>query len=117
MLDQIGFWISYFYVFLVLLIIHGVNNILFFDIAETKCSSLARSEPGSQKDPLTNGITSTKTETNYQQGAASNGLPKIIVPPTAKTTQMVSAAVAAASTDLPKIPPFPQNGGNNKPKD
>ncbi|POO00908.1 Lin-54-like protein [Trema orientale] len=78
------------------------------EIKETKCSSLARSEPS-----LTNGFTNAKIETNFQHGPASNGVSKTILPPTAnpKTTQTVSAAVAAASSELPKIPPFPENGG------
>ncbi|XP_024026990.1 protein tesmin/TSO1-like CXC 5 [Morus notabilis] len=88
------------------------------EIKETKCSSLARSEAGTQKDPLSNGSTNPKTEANNQQIPASNGVSKTIVTPTTKTTLSVPAAApATASADLlPKIPSFPENG-DSKPKD
>ncbi|GMN50555.1 hypothetical protein TIFTF001_019708 [Ficus carica] len=90
----------------------------FISFKKTKCSSLARSEAGTQKDPLSNGITNVKTEASNQPIPTSNGIPKTIVPPTARTTQSFPAAVpAAASADLlPKIPSFPENG-DSKPKD
>lgn len=102
-----------------LFVFHTENlDLLPFPITETKCSSLARSEAGTQKDPLSNGITNVKTEASNQPIPTSNGIPKTIVPPTARTTQSFPAAVpAAASADLlPKIPSFPENG-DSKPKD
>ncbi|KAM6583185.1 hypothetical protein CsatB_010187 [Cannabis sativa] len=92
--------------------------IAFGEIKETKYSSLAQSEPESHKDSLTNiGITNHKTEISYHSGPAKNGVLKTIVPPTAKTTQTIStAAVAALSNELPKIPQFPENGGIANPK-
>ena len=88
-----------------------------FRITETKCSSLARNEAGTQKDLPING-TNAKTEpSNQQRVPVSNGVSKTIVPPTAKPTPTVSAGVAVTGNDiLPNIPSFPENG-ESRPKD
>lgn len=115
-IGELRIFLSYF--FSILVFKTENHNLLPFDITETKCSSLARSEAGTQKDPLSNGSTNPKTEANNQQIPASNGVPKTIVTPTTKTTMSVPAAApATASADLlPKIPSFPENG-DSKPKD
>ncbi|KAG5030164.1 hypothetical protein GLYMA_05G229900v4 [Glycine max] len=46
------------------------------EINETKCSSLARSELESQKDPNINCTGNASTETQHQQGATNNGVAK-----------------------------------------
>ncbi|XP_020220476.1 protein tesmin/TSO1-like CXC 5 [Cajanus cajan] len=46
------------------------------EINETKCSSLARSELESQKDPNMNCTGNASTETVHQQGATNNGVAK-----------------------------------------
>ncbi|KAG6739656.1 hypothetical protein POTOM_057269 [Populus tomentosa] len=79
--------------------------------SETKCSSLARTELGNQKDQLSNGIGNTRTGTGSQRGPFSNGVVKA-VPPTAKPTQMVTSIVSTSGSDLQKIPGLPQNGDN-----
>ncbi|XP_061366422.1 protein tesmin/TSO1-like CXC 5 [Gastrolobium bilobum] len=56
------------------------------EINETKCSSLARSELESQKDPIISGIGNTNTEIVHQQVATSNGVTKAVVPPGATTS-------------------------------
>ncbi|KAJ6957853.1 protein tesmin/TSO1-like CXC 5 [Populus alba x Populus x berolinensis] len=85
--------------------------ITFGEIKETKCSSLARTELGNQKDRLSNGIGNTRTGTGSQRGPFSNGVAKA-VPPTAKPTQMVTSIVSTSGSDLQKIPGLPQNGDN-----
>ncbi|XP_061950490.1 protein tesmin/TSO1-like CXC 5 [Populus nigra] len=85
--------------------------ITFGEIKETKCSSLARTELGNQKDPPSNGIANTRTGTGSQRGPFSNGVVKV-VPPTAKPTQMVTSMVSTSGSDLQKIPGLPQNGDN-----
>lgn len=87
-----------------------------FISTETKCSSLARTELGNQKDPLSNGTANDRIETGNQQGPFSNGVAKTFVPPTGKASQMVTSMVATSSSDLlSKMPAFPQHG-DNKPK-
>ncbi|KAJ9167829.1 hypothetical protein P3X46_019422 [Hevea brasiliensis] len=86
--------------------------ITFGEIKETKCSSLARTELGSQEDQLINGTTSARAEFGKQQGPFSNGIAKHITIPTSKTAQMVTSMVATSSNDLPKVPALPQNGDN-----
>ncbi|KAL1356647.1 hypothetical protein HN51_008639 [Arachis hypogaea] len=73
------------------------------EINETKCSSLARSELESQKDPINNGTGNTTTESLHQQGATSNGVAKSIVPPT---------AAAASASPVPGHNNVPENGEN-----
>ncbi|KAI4347106.1 hypothetical protein L6164_007952 [Bauhinia variegata] len=50
------------------------------EINETKCSSLARSELESQKDPTSNGAGNASTETAPPQGPSSNGVAEAAVP-------------------------------------
>ncbi|CAK8534026.1 unnamed protein product [Lathyrus sativus] len=66
------------------------------EINETKCSSLARSELESQKDPINNRIGNTSTEIVHLQEATSNGDAKPVVPPMATT----STPVATTSTPV-----------------
>lgn len=90
-------------------------HLLTFFIVEAECSSLARSEAAAQREQVSNGTTNARMETGSQQGPVSNGVVRTAFPPTAKTSQMVTAAVLAPSTVLPKPPSVPENGGN-KPK-
>ncbi|KAM5547778.1 protein tesmin/TSO1-like CXC 5 [Rosa sericea] len=85
------------------------------ELKEAECSSLARSEAAAQREQVGNGTPNPRTETGSQQGPISNGVAKTAVPPTARTSQMVTAAVLSPSTVLPKPPSVPENGGN-KPK-
>lgn len=85
------------------------------ELKEAECSSLARSEAAAQREQVSNGTTNARMETGSQQGPVSNGVVRTAFPPTAKTSQMVTAAVLAPSTVLPKPPSVPENGGN-KPK-
>ncbi|KAK3210695.1 hypothetical protein Dsin_015401 [Dipteronia sinensis] len=85
--------------------------ITFGEIKETKYSSIARTELGNQKDSLTNGMANGRTETRNPQTPVSNGVSKAfgahtLAPPTVKTSQTVTAAVAAYNSDLPKNPLF-----------
>lgn len=52
------------------------NFYFIFPISETKCSSLARSELESQKDPNNNCNGNASTETAHQQGTTNNGVAK-----------------------------------------
>ncbi|KAF7813850.1 protein tesmin/TSO1-like CXC 5 isoform X1 [Senna tora] len=70
---------------------------------ETKCSSLARSELESQKDPVNNGTGIASTETVHQQGATGNG----VVPPVATSMNVIASEVP---TNI-----APENG-ESKPK-
>ncbi|XP_015898233.3 protein tesmin/TSO1-like CXC 5 [Ziziphus jujuba] len=86
------------------------------EIKETKCSSLARSEAVTQKDSISDSTINAKTDAGNNQGPISNGVAKSIVIPTAKTSQTVTATVAAPSNDHQKLPTFPENG-DSRPKD
>lgn len=81
------------------------------------CSSLARSEFEGHKEVPRNGTSNTtanansRTEEGNQYGPVSNGIAKSVVPPAAKTYQMVIPAVETNNNDLlPKVPILPQNG-------
>ncbi|OIV93462.1 hypothetical protein TanjilG_21023 [Lupinus angustifolius] len=65
------------------------------EINETKCSSLARSELHSPKDPIINGTGNARAETTQQQGAASNGVAKAHVPPMATSMSTISTSLVA----------------------
>ncbi|KAL5838344.1 hypothetical protein ACOSQ3_015513 [Xanthoceras sorbifolium] len=85
--------------------------ITFGEIKETKYSSIARTELGNQKDPLINGIANGRTETGNPQAPVYNGVSKAfgahtLAPPTAKTSEMVTAVVATYNRDLIKNPVF-----------
>ncbi|XP_050384284.1 protein tesmin/TSO1-like CXC 5 [Argentina anserina] len=82
------------------------------ELKEAECSSLARSEAVAQREQIIgNGTSNPRMEIGSQQRPVSNG----VVPPTARTSQMVTAAVSSPSTVPPRPPAVPQNGGN-KPK-
>ncbi|KAA8534957.1 hypothetical protein F0562_029960 [Nyssa sinensis] len=86
------------------------------EIKETKCSSLARTESGGQKDPVSNGTADARTETTNQQEPLSNSIAKSAVLPTPRMSQMATTATAAFNNDpLPKIP-SPAENGDIKPK-
>ncbi|XP_021903130.1 protein tesmin/TSO1-like CXC 5 [Carica papaya] len=89
--------------------------ITFGEIKETKCSSLARTEIGNQRDPLSNGTANDRTESGNQPGPICNGVVRTTGPPTIKTSQMVTTVVPTSNNDLPKFPAFPENG-DSKPK-
>ncbi|XP_057969721.1 protein tesmin/TSO1-like CXC 5 [Malania oleifera] len=84
--------------------------ITFGEIKETKCSSLAKIETGNQKDPFSNSSSNFRNEVGNQQEPISNGVAKPVMPPTAKTSQMGTAAAAASNNILAKVPPLPENG-------
>ncbi|XP_004288832.1 PREDICTED: protein tesmin/TSO1-like CXC 5-like [Fragaria vesca subsp. vesca] len=63
------------------------------ELKEAECASLARSEAAAQREQIGNGTTNPRMETGSRQGPISNGVAKTAVPPTARTSQMVSAAV------------------------
>ncbi|KAI4350841.1 hypothetical protein L6164_005250 [Bauhinia variegata] len=81
------------------------------EINETKCSSLARSELESQKDPMSNGAGNASTEMAPQQGPTSNGVAKAVAPPVATTTSM-------STMTSPGLVPsnFVSENGESKPK-
>lgn len=86
--------------------------ITFGEIKETKYSSLARTELGSQKDALSNGTASSRTGTGNQPATVSNGVSKAYVPsalaaPAAKMSQMVTAAIPTSNNDLRHNPALP----------
>ncbi|XAR53351.1 hypothetical protein NMG60_11021883 [Bertholletia excelsa] len=71
-------------------------------VKETKCSSLARTEPEGLRDALSNNSSNARTETRHQQEPFSNGVAKsaIPVPPTPMTSQLIAAATTALNKDL-----------------
>ncbi|GLU09888.1 hypothetical protein SLE2022_267230 [Rubroshorea leprosula] len=84
--------------------------ITFGEIKETQCSSLARTEIGSQKEPLSNGSEIFRTETGSQQEPMNNGAAKTVLPSSTKTSHMATATVATSNHDLSRVPLPPQNG-------
>ncbi|KAK9269290.1 hypothetical protein L1049_001060 [Liquidambar formosana] len=86
--------------------------ITFGEIKETKFSSSARSETGSQKDPISNGTANARTDTGNHQEPVSNGVTKTVVQPTDKMSHRVITAVASTSNNDPhsKIPLLAENG-------
>ncbi|XP_022732045.1 protein tesmin/TSO1-like CXC 5 [Durio zibethinus] len=79
------------------------------EIKETQCS-LARTEIGSQRGPLSNGTEIVRTETGNRQGSITNGVAKTVSSPTVKASQMAAVVVTTANNDLPKVPSLPENG-------
>ncbi|KAH9800762.1 protein tesmin/TSO1-like CXC 5 [Citrus sinensis] len=89
--------------------------ITFGEIKETKYSSLARTEVGSQKDALSNGTASSRTGTGNQPATVSNGVskaygPSALAAPAAKMSQMVTATVPISNNDLRHNPALPGEG-------
>ncbi|XVE70436.1 hypothetical protein DITRI_Ditri10aG0072600 [Diplodiscus trichospermus] len=84
--------------------------ITFGEIKETQCSSLARTEIGSERGPFNNGTEVVRTETGSRPGSITNGVAKNVSPPTVKKSQMASALVTTTNNDLPKAPSLPENG-------
>ncbi|KAM7509533.1 hypothetical protein LguiA_019986 [Lonicera macranthoides] len=77
------------------------------DFKEKMCSSLARTDPGGQKDTVGNGPATVKTEPRIQQVPLTNGITNL------KPSQMVNspAATTAANNDPnSKIPSTTENG-------
>lgn len=71
------------------------------------CSSLARTDPGGQKDTVGNGPATVKTEPRIQQVPLTNGITNL------KQSQMVnSPAATTGSNNDPnsKIPSTAENG-------
>ena len=68
-------------------------------IAETKCSSLARSEVGNQEQQFNNGTTNSKTDTQSNLGQLNNKVTKPSITPSVKTSQTVTPAVMTLSND------------------
>lgn len=85
----------------------GTNNACPLFLTETKYSSLARTDLGSQKDAFSNGMPNGRTEMGNHQAPVNNGVPKTFGLPTAKTSQMVTTTVVASNNDFPKIPVLP----------
>ncbi|KAG4992075.1 protein tesmin/TSO1-like CXC 5 isoform X1 [Glycine soja] len=74
------------------------------EINETKCSSLARNELESQKDPIINGIGNTSSQIVLQHGTTSNGVTKPAVSPLATTsTSMIPGNIAENGETKVKI--------------
>ncbi|XP_021597752.1 protein tesmin/TSO1-like CXC 5 isoform X2 [Manihot esculenta] len=86
--------------------------ITYGEIKETKCSLLARTELGNQKDQSSNGTMNARAELANQQGHYSNGITNHIILPTSRTSQMVTSMVATSSNDLPRVSALPQHGDN-----
>ncbi|MBA0604011.1 hypothetical protein Godav_016703 [Gossypium davidsonii] len=84
--------------------------ITFGEIKETQCSSLARTEIGSQRVHPSNGTETVRTETRNQQGSTTNGVAKNASPPTVKTSPMTASVITASNNDLPRGPSHPENG-------
>ncbi|XVF34859.1 hypothetical protein REPUB_Repub18cG0094800 [Reevesia pubescens] len=84
--------------------------ITFGEIKETQCSSLARTEIGSQRGPVSNGTEIVRTETGNRQGSITNGVAKNVSPPTVKISQMAAVVVTTANNDLPRVSSLPENG-------
>ncbi|GLT51724.1 hypothetical protein SLA2020_251160 [Shorea laevis] len=84
--------------------------ITFGEIKETQCSSLARTEIGNQKGPLSNGSEISRAETASQQGPMNNGATKTFFPSSTKTTNVATAMVATSNHDLSRVPSLPQKG-------
>ncbi|KAL4296339.1 hypothetical protein GQ457_12G023080 [Hibiscus cannabinus] len=80
--------------------------ITFGEIKETQCSSLARTDIGSQRS-LSNGTEIIRNETGNQQGSITNGVPKNVSPPTVKTSQTAAVVVSSANNDLQRSPSLP----------
>lgn len=69
-------------------------------IAETQCSSLARSEVGNQEQQFNNGTTNSRTETQSNLGQLNNKVMKSSITPSVKTSQTVTTpAVMTLSND------------------
>ncbi|KAJ0090226.1 hypothetical protein Patl1_13271 [Pistacia atlantica] len=66
-----------------------------------------KTDLGSQKDALSNGMPNGRTEMGNHQAPVNNGVPKTFGLPTAKTSQMVTTTVASSNNDFPKIPVLP----------
>ncbi|KAK8535450.1 hypothetical protein V6N13_081578 [Hibiscus sabdariffa] len=84
--------------------------ITFGEIKETQCSSLARTEIGSQRGPPINVSEMARTETGNQLGSVTNGAEKNVSPPTVKTSQMAAVVVTPSNNDLPRGPSHLENG-------
>ncbi|XWS69902.1 hypothetical protein CRYUN_Cryun03dG0003500 [Craigia yunnanensis] len=84
--------------------------ITFGEIKETQCSSLARTEIGSQSGPLSNETEIVRIQTGNGQGSITNGVAKNVSPPTVKTSQIAAVVVNTANDDLPRVPSLPENG-------
>ncbi|KAE9597588.1 hypothetical protein Lalb_Chr16g0388111 [Lupinus albus] len=69
-------------------------------VKETKCSSLARNELQSLKDPIINGTGNASAETTQQQKAASNGVVKALVQPMA--TSMGKTPTSLVANNVPE---------------
>ncbi|KAL5143024.1 Protein tesmin/TSO1-like CXC 5 [Glycine soja] len=81
-----------------------INGKLIFSSFKTKCSSLARNELESQKDPIINGIGNTSSEIVLQHGTTSNGVTKPAVSPLATTsTSMIPGNIAENGETKVKI--------------
>ncbi|KAK8660576.1 hypothetical protein V6N13_051498 [Hibiscus sabdariffa] len=84
--------------------------ITFGEIKETQCSSLARTEIGSQRGPPINVTEMVRSETGNQLGSVTNGAEENVSPPTIKTSQMAAVVVTTGNNDLPRDPSHPENG-------
>ncbi|XP_039054862.1 protein tesmin/TSO1-like CXC 5 [Hibiscus syriacus] len=84
--------------------------ITFGEIKEMQCSSLARTDIGSQRGPPSNGTEMARTEMGNQQGSVTNGAAKNVSLPTVKTSRMAAVVVNAGNNDLPRGPSHPENG-------
>lgn len=78
-------------------------------LTETKCSSLAKTELGNQKDQLSNGTLNAWAELENQQGSHSNGVSKHVIPPPSNTAQTAATMVAASNNEIPQVQAPPQN--------
>lgn len=89
------------------MVLSKTDDLYLINSAESKFSSLARTESVNERDISCNGSTGVRIETKNQQEPMSNGLTKSVVPPSVRTSsQMVSAAIDPHT----KIPSPTENG-------
>lgn len=85
--------------------------ITFGEIKETQCSSFARTEFASQKDPLSNGTELPRAEPGSQPGPPlTNGAGKTALPSSAKTSNIAPPVVTSSNQDLSRVLSLPENG-------
>uniref|UniRef100_A0A7C8Z576 Uncharacterized protein n=1 Tax=Opuntia streptacantha TaxID=393608 RepID=A0A7C8Z576_OPUST len=86
--------------------------ITFGELKETKCSSLARSEPTGLKEPLCNGTAKLRADSRSQHELVTNDVVKPLVLGPTRAPTMISATVTTVpTTDIVNrnLPP-PENG-------
>ncbi|KAF8407068.1 hypothetical protein HHK36_006193 [Tetracentron sinense] len=86
------------------------------EMKETNCSLPAKTELGSQQEPIGNGNIKARTESGSHQEPSGNGILKVFVPATAQISHMVSTVTAASKNGLSLNVGWPAENGGIRPK-